>query len=103
MEPYKKFLVPFDSTKLKRFWRNDSLTEKATNAPHLISQSEPPEPKEIMVPKMRTYLSVLSRATGASITPEKRIPRKKVKIKSLTISPPIKDIITNQDKNNLGI
>ena len=52
MEPYKTFLVPFDYTKLNPFMRNDSLKKKATHAPHLISQSNPPAPKEIMVPKM---------------------------------------------------
>ena len=52
---------------------------------------------------MRNDLSVLSVATGASITPEERITRKKRKIKSLAASPPRKDPITNQDKNTLGI
>ena len=56
-----------------------------------------------MVPKMLTDLSVLSRVTGSSITPEKRIPRKKSNIKSLSTSPSIKDPIPNQDKNSLGI
>ena len=72
---------------------NNSLTQKATNAPNLISQSEPPATKEIIVPKMQTDLSILSGTTGSSITPEKRI----------TTSPPIKDPIPNQDKNTLGI
>ena len=53
-------------------------SQKVTDAPNLISQSEPPAPKEIMVnPKMQTDFYVLSVATGASETPEKRIPRKK--------------------------
>ena len=33
-------------------------TQKATNTPHLISQSEPPASKEIMVDKHRTYLHI---------------------------------------------
>ena len=52
---------------------------------------------------MRTYLSVLSGAIGASITPEKRIIRRKRDIKLLATSPPRKDPIPNQYKNNLGI
>ena len=59
--------------------------------------------------KLRTDLSVLSGATGetssvltgetrASVTLEKRIPRKK----SLAMSPPRKDPIPNQDKKTLG-
>ena len=63
----------------------------------MISQSEPPAPKEIMAPKPQTDLSVLSGATGASITPEKLIPRKKKIIKSLVTLPPRKDPIQNQD------
>ena len=56
--------------------------------------------------KLRTDISVNSRLTGetrASVTPEKRIPRKKRNIKSLATSPPRKDPIPNQDKNTLGI
>ena len=50
-------------------------SQKVMNEPNLISQSEPPAPKEIMVdPKMRTGVSVLSGNTGASATPGKRIP-----------------------------
>ena len=41
----------------------------------------------------------MSGVTGASITPEKHIPRKKRNMKSLTISPPRKDPIPNQDIN----
>ena len=45
-------------------------TKKVTNAPNLISQSEPPAPKEIMVDKkIRTGISVLSGGTGASANP----------------------------------
>ena len=51
-----------------------------------------------MVYKLQTDLSVLSGATGASMTPEKRILRKKSDTKSLATSPPIKDPIPNQDK-----
>ena len=53
-----------------------------------------------------TDLSINSGLTGqtrASVTPEKGIPRKKMKIKSPATSPPGKDSIPNQDKNNLGI
>ena len=52
---------------------------------------------------MRTDLSVLSGATGVSITPEKLIPRNKIKTKSLAILPPRKDPIPNQDQNTSGI
>ena len=45
-------------------------SQKVTNAPNLIIQSEPLAPKEIMVnPKMRTDVSVLSGNTGAGVTP----------------------------------
>ena len=52
----------------------------------MINQSEAPAPEEIEVQKHRRYISALSAATGetgltiwtrASITPEKRIPKKK--------------------------
>ena len=59
-----------------------------------------------MVDKLRTDLSVMygvTGETGASVTPEKRIPTNKIKIKSLATSPPIKDPIQNQNTNNLGI
>ena len=66
----------------------------------MISQSEPPVPKEIMVnPNIQTDVSVFSTVTtGASVTPEKRIPIDKRNIKSLATSPPGKDPIPNQDK-----
>ena len=56
------------------FWKNklhkESIkTQKVTNAPKLISQSEAPSPKEIMVDKIRSDISVLSGVTGASVTP----------------------------------
>ena len=59
-----------------------------------------------MVEKLQTYLSVdygLIGETRASVTPEKRIPRKKRNIKSLAMSPPRKDPIPNKDKNNLDL
>ena len=52
----------------------------------MISQSEAPEPEEIKVYKHQRDICALSSATGelgstggtrASLTPEKRIPRKK--------------------------
>ena len=52
---------------------------------------------------MHTDTSVLSISIGASIMLEKRITRKKMKIKSLSTSPPRNDSIPNQDKNPLGI
>ena len=60
----------------------------------MISQSEPLAPKEIMVDrKIRTDVYILSIETGGSVTPEKRIPRKKKNMKSLAMSPPRKDPI----------
>ena len=44
----------------------------------------------------------MSGGTGASVTPEKLIPRKKKNMKSPEMSPPIKDPIPNQDINMLG-
>ena len=55
---------------------------------------------------VRTDISVflwVAGATGDIVTLEKRIPRKKIKIKSLATSPPWKDPISNQDKNTLGL
>ena len=54
-------------------------TQKATNRPNLITQSEEPPQKEIMV---LTYLSVLSGVTGAtvaSVTPENASQERKEK------------------------
>ena len=51
---------------------------------------------------MRTDVSFLSVATGASVTPVKRIPRKIREIKSLVMSLQRKDLIPNQDINMLG-
>ena len=45
---------------------------------------------------MRTNISILSVGKRSSVTPEKLIPRKKRNIKSLTMSPPRKDLIPNQ-------
>ena len=59
-----------------------------------------------MVGKLRTDLSVNSGLIGetrASVTPEKRIPKKEQNIKSLAMFPPRKDPITTQDKYTLGI
>ena len=53
-------------------------------------------------PKMRTDISDLSVGTGASVTQEKRVPRKKNNMKSLATSPPRKDPITNPDIKILG-
>ena len=53
----------------------------------------------MMVHRMQNDISVLSGSTGASIMPEKRIPGKKRKIKSLETLPPRKDPIPNQDIN----
>ena len=52
---------------------------------------------------MRNDPYLLSGGPGDSITPEKRIPKGKIKIKSLATSPTRKNPITNQDKNNLAI
>ena len=52
--------------------------------------------------KIPTDVSVLSGATGASVTLEKRIPTKKKNMKSLAMSPPIKYPIPNPDINILG-
>ena len=52
---------------------------------------------------MRTDIYFFSGATRANITPEKLIPIKRRKIKSLATSPPRKDPIPNPDKNTLGI
>ena len=54
-----------------------------------------------MVDKIRTDLSVLYGVTGASVTPGKRIPRKKRNMKSLETSPPRKDPIPNKYINTL--
>ena len=51
--------------------------------------------------KMRTDVSILYGGTGASVTPEKRIPGKQRNMKSPAILPPRKDPITNQDINRL--
>ena len=55
-------------------------TQKVTNGPNLINQSESPAPEVIVVDKLRTYLSVNSRLTvetRASVTPGKSNPKKK--------------------------
>ena len=81
-------------------------TQKLTNGPNLITQSEAPAPEVIVMNKLWTDLSinsVLAGETRASVTPEKRIPRKKRNIKSLATSPPRKYPIPNQYKNTLGL
>ena len=73
---------------------------------NLITKSEAPAPEVIVVDKLQNDLSLNSGLTGetrASVTPEKRIPIKKRNMKSLAMSPPRKDIITNQDTNTLGL
>ena len=52
--------------------------------------------------KIQADVSILSIGTGASVTPEKHIPRKKNNMKSLSMSPPRKDSIPNQDNNRLS-
>ena len=77
-------------------------SQKVTNAPNLISQTESPAPKEIMVDnKIQTGVYILSGATVASVTPEKVIPRKKKNMESLVMSPPRNYPIPNQDINRL--
>ena len=79
-------------------------TQKVTNRPKFITQSESPAPEVIVVDKLRYVISVNFGLTGeprAIVSPEKRIPRKKINIKSLATSPPRKDPITNLDKNTL--
>ena len=81
-------------------------TQKVTNGPNLITQSEASAPEVIVVDKLWTDISVNSGLIGetrASVTPEKRIPRKKINIKSLATLPPRKDPIPNQDKNTFGL
>ena len=51
--------------------------------------------------KIRTDVPIFSGGTGASVTPEKRIPRNKRNMKSSAISPLGKDPIPNQDINRL--
>ena len=53
-------------------------------------------------PKMQTDVYILTGNTEASVTSEKRIPRKKNNVKSLKILPPRNDPIPNQDINMLG-
>ena len=77
-------------------------TQKVTNEPNLITQSEALSSKLIVVDKIRTNISVNSGLTGetrASVTPGKKNLRKKRNKKSLAISPPRNYPIQNQDKN----
>ena len=50
-----------------------------------------------MNPKTRTVVSLFSGGTGASVTPEKSIPKKKRNMNPPEMSPPIKYPIPNQD------
>ena len=55
-------------------------TQKVTNRPKFITQSESPAPEVIVVDKLWPYLFVnsgLTQETRACVTPEKRITRKK--------------------------
>ena len=52
--------------------------------------------------KIQTDVYLLSGGTGDSVTPGKRIPRKKNSMKPLAMLLPRKDTITNQDINRLG-
>ena len=99
-EAKEKFVAPITEETLipKEYFQS----QKATNAPNLISQLEQPAPKKMADPKMRTDVSVLSVGTCNSLTPEKRIPGKKKNTKSLAMMPPRKDPITNQYKDVLG-
>ena len=70
MEPiYEKITAPKESIK----------TQNVTNVPNFISQSEAPAPKEIMVQTCLSVFSGVTIATGYIVTPEKLIPRKKIK------------------------
>ena len=82
-------------------------TKNVTNAPNSITQSEALTPEVIVVEKLQTDISVLSRATGEtrlvlteetreSVTPEKRIPERKKRY--LDMSPPRTDPIPHQGK-----
>ena len=52
--------------------------------------------------KILTDVSAFSVNTGASTTPEKRIPRNKNSTKSLAMSTPRKSLIPNQNINMIG-
>ena len=58
-------------------------TQKITNGPKLITQSEVPAPKEIMVWTDVSVLSGVTGATGDGVTPVKRIPINKRKVNHL--------------------
>ena len=76
--------------------------QKLTNAPNLISRSEPSATKVIMVDdKMRNDVSILFGVMGASVTPKQNFPINKRNMKSPAMSPPRKDPIPNQDINRL--
>ena len=59
-------------------------TQKVTNRPNVITESETPSPEVIVVEKLQTDISVNSGLIGetrSSVTPEKCIPGKKRNIK----------------------
>ena len=56
----------------------------------------------MVVNKIRSDFSFLSLGTGDSVTPEKRIPRKRNNMKSFEMSPPRKYPIQNQYINRLS-
>ena len=51
--------------------------------------------------KIRTDVSILYGGTGASVTPEKRIPGKQRNMKSPVMSPPRKDTVPYQDREKI--
>ena len=62
-----------------------------TNGTNLINKPESLAPEVILVDKLQNNISVNSGLTGetrVSITPEKRIPKKKRNKKPLAMSPP---------------
>ena len=77
-------------------------TQKVTNAPNLISQSEPSEPKVIMLDnKMWNTVVLFSVGTVDSVTSDKFIPVNKRNMKSPAMSPLRMYPIPNQDINRL--
>ena len=82
--------------------KKSSNTQKFTNAPNFISQSEPPAPKMIILgDKMWTGFSLFYVGIGSSVTQENIIPRRKSNMKSPAMSPPRNHPSPNQDINRL--
>ena len=78
-------------------------TQKVTNAPNLINQSDPPAPKVIMMDeKIWTDVYLLSIGTGSGVTQGKIISTQKRNMKSPAMSPPRKYLITNQYNKRSG-